>query len=162
YPAPKIMENLVRTTQALTASSAQCGLPLFSEISGKLAHIFDYAHKVGIGPESSGAIVDFALEAAALLDSDLMLLSTSGTEVVAEAVAAEPAESLPEDGEVPDEILEVFLPEAEEQLQAMTECLLALEANPSPEAVNRLFRAIHTVKGSAAQVGLQRIAHVAH
>ena len=47
-------------------------------------------------------------------------------------------------------------------MQAVTECLLALEANPHPEVINRLFRAMHTVKGSAAQVGLQRIATVAH
>ncbi len=69
---------------------------------------------------------------------------------------------LPPDGEVPAEILEFFVPEAEEHLQIVTECLLALEANPDPEVIHRLFRAMHTVKGSAAQVGLQRIASVAH
>src|SRR5262249_51522909 len=40
--------------------------------------------------------------------------------------------------------------------------LLSLEANPNLEDINRLFRAMHTVKGSAAQVGLQRIGRVAH
>ena len=72
------------------------------------------------------------------------------------------AADLPEDTQVPDEILEFFLPEAEEHLQAVTECLLALEGNPNPEDINRLFRAMHTVKGSAAQVGLHRLAAVAH
>ena len=37
---------------------------------------------------------------------------------------------LPEDGEVPEEVLEFFIPEAEEHLQAVTECLLTLEAAP--------------------------------
>ncbi len=69
---------------------------------------------------------------------------------------------LPEDGEVPDEVLEFFIPEAEEHLQAVTECLLALEGNPNPDEINRLFRAMHTVKGSAAQVGLHRLSAVAH
>ncbi len=78
------------------------------------------------------------------------------------APPAPPAAELPPDAEVPAEILEFFIPEAEEQLQVVTECLLALEANPDPEVINRLFRAMHTVKGAAAQVGLQRIAHVAH
>jgi len=32
---------------------------------------------------------------------------------------------------VPAEILEVFVPEAEEHLQIVQECLLALEANPN-------------------------------
>ena len=69
---------------------------------------------------------------------------------------------LPQDGDVPDEVLEFFVPEAEEHLQAVTECLLALEGNPNADDINRLFRSMHTVKGSAAQVGLQRLSAVAH
>ena len=72
------------------------------------------------------------------------------------------SDHLPEDGEIPDEVLEFFVPEAEEHLQAVTECLLALEANPNAEDINRLFRSMHTVKGSAAQVGLHRLSAVAH
>jgi chemosensory pili system protein ChpA (sensor histidine kinase/response regulator) len=72
------------------------------------------------------------------------------------------ADDLPEDAQVPDEILEFFIPEAEEHLQAVTECLLALEGNPNADDINRLFRSMHTVKGSAAQVGLHRLAAVAH
>ncbi len=69
---------------------------------------------------------------------------------------------LPADGEVPAEVMEFFVPEVEEHLQTVTECLLALEANPNEEDIHRLFRAMHTVKGSAAQVGLHRISTVAH
>jgi chemosensory pili system protein ChpA (sensor histidine kinase/response regulator) len=58
--------------------------------------------------------------------------------------------------------MEFFVPEVEEHLQVVTECLLSLEAAPSAEEINRLFRAMHTIKGSAAQVGLHRISHVAH
>ncbi len=71
-------------------------------------------------------------------------------------------ERLPQDGEVPDEVLEFFIPEAEEHLQAVTECLLALEGHPNADDIHRLFRAMHTVKGSAAQVGLHRLSAVAH
>jgi chemosensory pili system protein ChpA (sensor histidine kinase/response regulator) len=66
------------------------------------------------------------------------------------------------DDEVPGEVLEFFVPEVEEHLQAITDCLLALEANPNEEDIHRLFRAMHTIKGSAAQVGWQRIATIAH
>ncbi len=69
---------------------------------------------------------------------------------------------LPQDGEIPEEVLEFFIPEAEEHLQAVMECLLALEAHPNAEDIHKLFRSIHTVKGSAAQVGLSRLAAVAH
>ena len=71
-------------------------------------------------------------------------------------------EELPADDQVPTEILEFFVAEAEEHLQVVTQCLLRLETSPSQEQINRLSRAMHTVKGSAAQVGLHRIAHVAH
>ena len=74
---------------------------------------------------------------------------------------AEP-EPLPQDDAVPDEILEFFVPEVEEHLQVVTHCLLSLETNPGAEQIHRLLRAMHTVKGSAAQVGLRRISHVAH
>ncbi len=71
-------------------------------------------------------------------------------------------DTLPTDDEVPDEILEFFQPEAEEHLQIVSDCLLSLEGNNNPEEINRLFRAIHTVKGSAAQVGLRRLGAIAH
>ena len=71
-------------------------------------------------------------------------------------------DALPADDEVPDEILEFFQPEAEEHLQIVGDCLLSLEGNNNPEDINRLFRAIHTVKGSAAQVGLKRLGGIAH
>ena len=71
-------------------------------------------------------------------------------------------DELPEDEEVAAEILEFFQPEAEEHLQVVSDCLLSLEANHSPEEINKLFRAIHTVKGSAAQVGLRRLGGIAH
>ena len=72
------------------------------------------------------------------------------------------AERLPQDDDVPEEVLEFFVPEAEEHLQAVTECLLALEGNPNADDINRLFRSMHTIKGSAAQVGLHRLSTVAH
>jgi chemosensory pili system protein ChpA (sensor histidine kinase/response regulator) len=72
------------------------------------------------------------------------------------------ADKLPADAEVADEVLEFFIPEAEEHLQSVTECLLALEANPKADDIHRLFRSMHTVKGSAAQVGLHRLSAVAH
>jgi chemosensory pili system protein ChpA (sensor histidine kinase/response regulator) len=100
-----------------------------------------------------------AAEAAAELESG----SAGFGEPIPEVFAAPSlAQYLPEDAEVPDEVLEFFIPEAEEHLQAVTECLLALEGNPNADDIHRLFRSIHTVKGSAAQVGLHRLSAVAH
>ena len=86
----------------------------------------------------------------------------SGAEVPLVFTGPSLAEQLPQDDEVPQEVLEFFIPEAEEHLQSVTECLLALEGNPNSDDINRLFRSMHTIKGSAAQVGLHRLSGVAH
>ncbi len=203
YPSPEVMDRLYVAAHTLEGASAMYGYPLFSEVAGKLSHIFQYAMNATIGPEASGPLVEFISEGVSVLESDLLFISNNSSEAaediaafkerypfafqasVAETplqqtaagedaleqqqaaptyVPAAPAaiEELPADGDVPDEILEFFVPEAEEHLQVVTDCLLALEANPNAEDIHRLFRAMHTVKGSAAQVGLQRIARVAH
>src|SRR5579859_4521673 len=214
YPVPEDIERLFVSTQTLKESSAR-GYPLFSEIAGKLAQIFQYAMNASISAEVSGPLVEFIAEAVALLESDLQMIGAGRIEGIEDinafrqkypfafgqqagapaasqsgpAAMAPPAGSaaamwqqiaaaavptpisqaqvvipdLPPDGEIPQEVLEFFIPEAEEHLQVVTECLLSLEANPQAnEDIHRLFRAIHTVKGAAAQVGWRRIAHVAH
>ena len=47
-------------------------------------------------------------------------------------------------------------------MQIVSDCLISLEGNNNPEEINKLFRAIHTLKGSAAQVGLKRLGAIAH
>ena len=84
---------------------------------------------------------------------------------VAAASAVAEIETVPElepDDALPPEVLEFFVPEVEEHLQTVTDCLLKLETHPTADDINRLFRAVHTIKGSAAQVGAQRIATIAH
>lgn len=198
YPAADDLERLYAAAHTLAGASAMYGYRQFSEVAGKLAHIFQYAMNASVTQEAGAPLVEFISEAVSVLESDLLLISNNAVEaeeelaafkqrfpfafqmyaeeVLSEASACEsvepasaaeesaaPAfEDLPPDGDVPDEILEFFVPEAEEHLQVVTECLLALEANPNAADIHRLFRAMHTVKGSAAQVGLHRIARVAH
>jgi chemosensory pili system protein ChpA (sensor histidine kinase/response regulator) len=93
---------------------------------------------------------------------ETQLASEPELDVVKNSAPSPVIADLEPDSDVPAEILEFFIPEAEEHLQIVQECLLSMEGSSDPEIVNRLFRAMHTVKGSAAQVGLQRISHVAH
>jgi chemosensory pili system protein ChpA (sensor histidine kinase/response regulator) len=61
------------------------------------------------------------------------------------------------------EILTYFGPEAAEHLEAMTQSLLALDAEGhSDEELNRLFRSVHTLKGAAYTVGCTPVGDVAH
>ncbi|MBW2107146.1 MAG: chemotaxis protein CheA [Deltaproteobacteria bacterium] len=53
--------------------------------------------------------------------------------------------------------------EAEERLSEMEDAVLDVEQRPEdPEAIDRLFRAVHTIKGSGAMFGFDRIAEFAH
>src|SRR5919205_43812 len=56
-----------------------------------------------------------------------------------------------------------FRSEALELLTELDSALLALESDPgNPEFVHRVFRAIHTIKGSGATAGFGHLAAVAH
>ena len=195
------LERLYISAHTLSGTSASYGFPNFSEVAAKLAHVFQYATQASLGEDLHGPLTEFLSDGISLLETDLLEISDTGTEVVEDisafkeryrfAFPAEPAplsyaaaqqnfaeaandqgslvaatgsyfDSLPEDDDVPSEILEFFQPEAEEHLQIVSDCLLSLEANHSPQEINKLFRAIHTVKGSAAQVGLKRLGGIAH
>jgi chemosensory pili system protein ChpA (sensor histidine kinase/response regulator) len=104
---------------------------------------------------------DARAEAEAQAQADLQAAARD-TETAPVGLTGSYFDALPTDDEVPDEILEFFQPEAEEHLQVVSDCLLSLEGSNNPEEINRLFRAIHTVKGSAAQVGLRRLGAIAH
>jgi len=58
---------------------------------------------------------------------------------------------------------EVFIQEAQELLQELEESLLELENDTeNVDVVARIFRAMHTVKGSGAMFGFENIAHLVH
>lgn len=62
-----------------------------------------------------------------------------------------------------EEILEEFLLESREGLEALDADLLALERDPADgEALARAFRTVHTVKGSAGFLGLEVLETTAH
>ena len=197
---PEELEKLYIAAHTLSGTSASYGFPEFSEVAGKMAHIFHYAMNAVLTPDMHGPLTEFLSDAISVLEFDLLQISSNGVETSDDvaafkqryafafpsappvetdegpaadsAGAAQPvaqalpavsyADRLPQDGDVPDEVLDFFVPEAEEHLQAVTECLLALEGNPNADDINRLFRSMHTVKGSAAQVGLHRLSAIAH
>ncbi|HEY6011988.1 MAG TPA: Hpt domain-containing protein, partial [Nitrospirota bacterium] len=60
-------------------------------------------------------------------------------------------------------IIEFFLVEAGEHIQSLNKGLLSLEKDPTNTAmIDELFRAAHTLKGSAAMMGFQGVSDVAH
>ncbi len=62
-----------------------------------------------------------------------------------------------------DDALQTFIVESRELLQQMEEALLDLEGKPNdPENINAIFRAAHTIKGSAGLFGLDHIVAFTH
>jgi len=62
-----------------------------------------------------------------------------------------------------DKVKQTFVLEARELLAAMEEALLGLEGEQDPsEAINAMFRAVHTIKGSAGLFGLDPIVRFSH
>lgn len=61
------------------------------------------------------------------------------------------------------EELEIFLEEMDELLQVLEEDFLKLEREPdNPSILQEIFRAAHTMKGSAATMGYSKLADLAH
>ncbi len=64
---------------------------------------------------------------------------------------------------IPDEYLQTFVVECKELLEQMEEALLVVEHNPDDaEIINAIFRAAHTIKGSAGLFGLEPIVAFTH
>ncbi len=61
------------------------------------------------------------------------------------------------------ELLQDFVVESEEALQRMDQDMVALESTPNDaDLLNRIFRAIHTIKGTSSFLGLDPIVKLSH
>jgi two-component system, chemotaxis family, sensor kinase CheA len=66
-------------------------------------------------------------------------------------------------GGITQDDLNLFLQEADEQLQLLDEDIVRLEKESSdPNLMQEIFRAAHTLKGSSAMIGHQRLSEMAH
>ncbi len=62
-----------------------------------------------------------------------------------------------------DQALQTYIAEARELLEEMESALLSLESDPdNSELIGAIFRAAHTIKGSAGLFGLQPIVGFTH
>ncbi len=61
-----------------------------------------------------------------------------------------------------DGLIQEFVAESEEQLQHLEQDLLGLEGATDAELLNRVFRAMHTIKGTSSFLGFDPIVEVSH
>lgn len=59
--------------------------------------------------------------------------------------------------------LGIFLDEADEQIQILDESIVLMEHDPdNMDLMNKIFRAAHTLKGSSASMGFEKMAQLTH
>ena len=115
-------------------------------------------------PDASGARLDDtrALDAAIAAlggDRDRSL----GPPPLSGASPAMPTDDAVWVPQVDADMVEPFLEEAAERIEALAQKLMRLESSPGDvELVREIFRDLHTIKGSSAFVGLKRMNQLAH
>ncbi len=59
--------------------------------------------------------------------------------------------------------LDVFIDEANEHLQSLSDCIMTLEKEPdNMDTINEVFRSAHSLKGMAGTMGFKRMQHLTH
>jgi two-component system chemotaxis sensor kinase CheA len=63
---------------------------------------------------------------------------------------------------VPDELINDFITESDELVQAVEQDLLNLEDAADSEVLNRIFRGMHTIKGTSSFFGFDKLVELTH
>jgi chemosensory pili system protein ChpA (sensor histidine kinase/response regulator) len=157
-------ERLLERAPAAPAEERARAAVFLDGLLGLLKEVFDGISAVGI--EDSARIGEFKARYPAFLSA---APAAAWPEAEPSMAAAAPALLSPltvdlrrffaEGGQV----LEYFLPEAAEHLEAMTTALLAIEAGArDEETLATIFRAAHTLKGAAYTVGCAPLGDATH
>jgi len=86
-PRREDLERLYIAAHTLSGTSASYGFPKFSEVAGKLAHIFQYSLNATLGEDLHGPLTEFLSDGISLLETDLLEISDTGNENVEDIAA---------------------------------------------------------------------------
>ena len=170
------VEQLRIVTHRLRGAAALNGFPALAALAGDMEEAVNQA--AAAPPDARGP----ALEAlGAMIDALRTSLDTIGTAGAEDGVALDAAPAPAGSGSPPadatsraldeldrffavnPDVLEYFIPEATEHLDAVAQGMGAVERDGVSEAeMARLFRAVHTLKGAAYTVGCGLIGDLAH
>src|SRR5262244_3771856 len=81
------MERLYITAHTLSGTSGSYGYTKFSEVAGKLAHVFQYALNAPLGEDLHGPLTEFLSDGISLLETDLLEISDTGNESLEDIAA---------------------------------------------------------------------------
>src|SRR5213076_876635 len=81
-PKREDMERLYIAAHTLSGTSGSYGYTKFSEVAGKLAHVFQYALNASLGEDLHGPLTEFLSDGISVLETDLLEISDTGNENV--------------------------------------------------------------------------------
>lgn len=175
-PVSELNEVVVRLGALATAVGAE---------NVSLPELRPALHRIVVAPEIAGAVKTLVVQALLLLDDPRIVdggragaplvqkirkLLAAAIDAHAQGGANTPAPAhaafSPDALVSPDidrGLVEEFVVEAREQLALAEAALLALDSAPDDmQALDRTFRAIHTIKGTSAFLGVEHVTELAH
>ncbi len=174
-PEPDVMHQLFIVAHSLKGAAALYGYETASALAGILEKAFEQA--VAAPPREWPSLVPLVRELVERLRRHLVLIQQTGAEErgslddlpgrFPDAIRfMQAVDALPDSYLIPElepEVCGYFIPEAQEYLETITSSLLELEKDPEEVGeLQRLFRAVHTLKGSAYTVGFQSVGDLTH
>lgn len=165
--AQPFVARAARVLGTIIAGTAPDSGAAFTEVSEAIEEAMRLSDS-SAAPAAAPAVAQAAPIEAPIAARSVVATPVVVATVAAVPVAAEPIRSTQHDAgsdQLPDDadLLPDFITESHEYVAASEAALLNLEENPTDEeAVNTVFRAFHTVKGTSAFLGLSRIAAFAH
>lgn len=152
--AEQLLAAMQERVRLLEQSKAAPKPTEMATLSGSLDALENYLQQPQSGQTGSAAL-QTALDALAKLQHAEVSPTLSAEQFGA-------ADTLPQGQDVDHELLEVFLEEAQEALQAMRDNMQLCQVNPgSNEPLAGIRRGFHTLKGSGRMVGLTDLGEVA-
>jgi chemosensory pili system protein ChpA (sensor histidine kinase/response regulator) len=157
-------ERLLERAPAASVAERARATVFLAGLVGLLKEVFDGISAVGV--EDSARIAEFKSRHPSFFSSGAPASCPESAPPVI-APAATPVSPLVADLRrffaEGGEVLEYFLPEATEHLEAMTGALLAIEGGArDEETLATVFRAVHTLKGAAYTVGCAPLGDATH
>ena len=157
------VDDLARLRDALTTLLFENRVPLTAQpqVARAARLLGTLVDRSAADPAAVFLDVNRALEAAATAATGTAPATTVSDTALPGASPDPSLDLLPDDTDL--DLLADFITESMECLEQAEASLLELEADPlAAEAINTVFRAFHTVKGTSGFLGLGRIAAFAH
>jgi two-component system, chemotaxis family, sensor kinase CheA len=115
----------------------------------QISDFFQFLVKEGGGEEAADTAADFAEKLDALVPAE-------------ELEEGKKRQTETEHDDSDYEVLSSFIQEAQDHLENIEEEILKLEDGNDPVVVNNIFRSMHTIKGVASFIGLNKIKNLSH